>query len=46
VWARDDRPGGMERFSELIAPEFDKSYKQALSQSGLCDTLIAIIKKE
>ena len=45
VWARDGRPGGLGRFSDLLGPEFDRSYKQALIQSGMCDTLVAIVGK-
>lgn len=46
VWARDGRPGGMGRFSDVLGAEFDKSYKQALIESGKCDTLIGIITKK
>ena len=46
VWARDGRPGGMGRFSEVFGPELDRSYKQALIKSGQCDTLVGIISKD
>lgn len=46
VWARDGRPGGLGRFSEALGLEFDRSYKQALIQSGKCDTLVGIVSKE
>ena len=46
IWARDGRPGGMERFSDIFGSELDKSYKQALIKSGKCDTLVGIITKE
>ena len=46
VWARDGQPGGMGRFSEVLGPEFDQAYKQALIKSGRCDTLVGIINKD
>jgi len=45
VWARDGRPGGMGKFSELLGKELEESYKQNLIKSGKCDTLIGIIYK-
>lgn len=43
VWARDGKPGGMGRFVPQLGPELDDAYKQALIQSGFCDTLVAVI---
>lgn len=43
VWARDNKPGGMGRFSDTLGDELDNAYKQALIRSGKCDTLIAVI---
>lgn len=45
TWARDGRPGGMGRYTELLGSELEELYKQALIQNGRCDTLIAIITK-
>ena len=45
VWARDGRPGGMGKFSELLGKELEESYNQNLIKSGKCDTLIGIIYK-
>lgn len=45
VWARDDRPGGMGRFTELLGADVEDAYKQALIRCGYCDTLIAVISK-
>ena len=45
IWARDGRPGGMGRFSEMLGPEIEKTYKRELIRRGKCDTLIGIIEK-
>ena len=46
VWARDGKPGGMNRFTEKLGTEVEESYKQSLIKIGLCDTLVAVIKKD
>lgn len=46
VWARNGRPGGMGRFTELLGEDVEESYKQSLIRSGKCDTLVGIINKE
>lgn len=46
VWARNGRPGGMGRFTELLGEDVEESYKQSLIRSGKCDTLVGIISKE
>lgn len=46
VWARNGRPGGMGRFTELLGEDIEESYKQSLIRSGKCDTLVGIISKE
>jgi len=46
VWARDGRPGGMARFTEMLGRELEESYKQGLIRSGKCDTLIGIISND
>lgn len=43
VWARDGKPGGMGRFTEILGEEFERRYKDRLITIGKCDTLIAII---
>ena len=45
VWARDGKPGGMFKFSDIFGEEFDRTYKQMLIDSGHCDTLYGVIKK-
>ena len=45
IWARDGKPGGMKRFSDVFSAEFNEAYKSALIKSGHCDTLICIIEK-
>jgi SAM-dependent methyltransferase len=45
VWARDGRPGGMERFTPKLGQETEDLYKQSLIRSGRCDTLVGIIRK-
>jgi len=46
VWARDGRPGGMGRFTEILGRELEESYKQGLIRSGRCDTLVGIIRND
>lgn len=45
IWARDGRPGGMGRFTELLGSELEELYKKELIRNKRCDTLIAIITK-
>ena len=45
VWARDGKPGGMNRFSNVFTKELEDKYKQCLIDAGYCDTLIAVVKK-
>jgi 2-polyprenyl-3-methyl-5-hydroxy-6-metoxy-1,4-benzoquinol methylase len=45
VWARDGKPGGMERFTAKLGPQIEIAYKKALVDSGYCDTLIGIVRK-
>ena len=46
IWARDGKPGGMERFTGILGKELDEAYKAALIKSKMCDTIIGIISKE
>jgi len=43
IWARDGKPGGMGRFTNVLGEEFDQNYKKTLIKSGFCDTLVVII---
>ena len=45
-WARDGKPGGMNRFTDKLGIEIEENYKQALIKSGKCDTLIGVITKK
>ena len=45
-WARDGKPGGMNRFTDKLGIEIEETYKQALIKSGKCDTLIGVITKK
>jgi len=45
VWARDGKPGGMNRYTEKLGTEVEDCYKQSLIKTGRCDTLVAHIKK-
>ncbi len=45
VWARDGRPGGMNRFTAKFGQEIEDQYRQALVASGHADTLVGIITK-
>jgi len=45
TWAKDGRPGGMGKFSELLGNELEENYKRNLIKIGKCDTLIGIISK-
>lgn len=46
IWARDRKPGGMNRFSEKLGSDLDNRYKQSLIDTGYCDTLVAVLTKE
>ena len=46
IWARDGKPGGMNRFTSKLGPEIEDSYKQSLIKKGQSDTLVAIINKD
>jgi SAM-dependent methyltransferase len=46
VWARDGKPGGMGRFTKSLGSRLENCYRQALIESGNCDTLVAIVSKE
>ena len=43
VWARDGKPGGMGRFSDVLTPELNQLYRQTLIDAGRCDTLIGVL---
>lgn len=43
VWARDGRPGGMARFTDIIGIDVEENYKKGLIKSGRCDTLVGIV---
>jgi SAM-dependent methyltransferase len=43
VWARDGRPGGMGKFTDVLGEEIESQYRQALIKAGRCDTLIGIV---
>jgi SAM-dependent methyltransferase len=43
VWARDGRPGGLGRFTDILGREVEEGYKQGLIRSGRCDTLVGIV---
>lgn len=45
TWARDGKPGGMGRYTDVLGVEFEQKYKDELIRIGKCDTLIAIISK-
>jgi 2-polyprenyl-3-methyl-5-hydroxy-6-metoxy-1,4-benzoquinol methylase len=46
VWARDGKPGGMGRFTEILGSDLEDGYRQALIKTGYCDTLVCILTKE
>lgn len=46
VWARDGRPGGMGRFTPQLGRDVEEAYKQSLIQSGRCDTLVGVLRKD
>ena len=46
VWARDGRPGGMGRFTDVLGRELEERYKEGLIRSGRCDTLVGIVSNE
>ena len=45
IWARDGKPGGMERFTPVLGKEIEDAYRDSLVKSGFCDTLIGVIYK-
>ena len=45
VWARDGKPGGMSKFTDILGDEIEDNYRKSLVQSGNCDTLIVVINK-
>jgi SAM-dependent methyltransferase len=45
IWARDRKPGGMGRFTSIWGETVENLYKQSLIDTGLCDTLVGIIRK-
>ncbi|MBU0764973.1 MAG: class I SAM-dependent methyltransferase [Proteobacteria bacterium] len=45
TWARDGKPGGMGRYTEMLGSSIEEMYKQALIKNRRCDTLIAVISK-
>jgi SAM-dependent methyltransferase len=46
VWARDGKPGGMNRFTPKFGGEIEDQYRRALVASGHCDTLIGVVTKK
>ena len=44
VWARDGRPGGMGRFTDVFGQELEDRYRQALIRARVCDTLIGLVR--
>jgi hypothetical protein len=45
TWARDGKPGGMGRYTNVLGAELEEAYKRQLVRSGHCDTLIGIVQK-
>lgn len=45
TWMLNGKPGGMGRWSEVFGEALDKQYKERLKELWLCDTIIAVIKK-
>jgi SAM-dependent methyltransferase len=43
IWARDGKPGGMGRFTNVFGQELEDQYRQALIGARCCDTLIGIL---
>jgi len=44
VWARDGRPGGLGRFTDVLGRELEDNYRQGLIRAGRCDTLVGIVR--
>lgn len=45
VWARDGKPGGMGRFTDILGADVENHYRRALIQARRCDTLIGIVTR-
>ncbi len=46
TWARDGKPGGMGKYTDILGNELEEMYKQELIRQKRCDTLIAIITND
>jgi 2-polyprenyl-3-methyl-5-hydroxy-6-metoxy-1,4-benzoquinol methylase len=44
IWARDGRPGGMGRFTDVLGQDLEDSYRHALIRAGMGDTLIGVVQ--
>lgn len=46
VWLNNGLPGGMERYTSVLGPELEESYKNQLIKAGYYDTLMVSIRKD
>ncbi len=44
-WLKDGKPGGQNRYPEMDTQKLNAAYVAHLKKNGLCDTLIAYLKK-
>ena len=44
VWMLEGRPGGFGRYRDLITPNVDAAYAQALKDQWVCDTIYAVAR--
>ncbi len=45
TWMLDGKPGGLGRWSNIFGQELDNQYKKRLKELWMCDTIIAVLKK-
>lgn len=44
-WAKEGKPGGTGKYTDLLGKNLEESYKKNLIKSGFCDTLFVEISK-
>jgi SAM-dependent methyltransferase len=46
TWMLDGKPGGFGRWSDIFGEVMDSQYKECFKKNWLCDTLVAVVKKD
>ncbi|HVN73473.1 MAG TPA: hypothetical protein VMT44_02630, partial [Methanoregula sp.] len=45
-WLQYGKPGGAGKYSHVFTPALEREYAESLKKHFLCDTLLAVVKKE